>query len=176
MKKNVPDYLTLAEGQLRSSSLRTTEARIKVLAALLGARHALSHQDAQDMLTDMDRVTLYRTLDGLTEAGLAHKISGDDRVFRYNAGLAGVEQHDANGHTQHQHGHFKCTRCAKVFCIDDLDDKLLTVEMEGQKGSAATLRQKLQKMLQDTLGKGFQSHDIELTIKGWCADCTSQAK
>ncbi|WP_293777929.1 transcriptional repressor [uncultured Oxalicibacterium sp.] len=173
MKKNVPDYLTLAESQLRSSSLRTTDARLKVLAALLGARHALSHQDVQDMFQDMDRVTLYRTLDGLTEAGLAHKISGDDRVFRYNAG---IEEQDAHGHTHHQHGHFKCTQCAKVFCIDDLDDKLFTTEMESQKGSATTLRQKLQKILQDTLGKGFQSHEIELTIKGRCAECASPRK
>jgi Fur family ferric uptake transcriptional regulator len=32
---------------------------------------------------------------------------------------------------------------------------------------ATTLRDSLRR----TLGKGFQSHDIEFTIKGWCADC-----
>jgi hypothetical protein len=34
------------------------------------------------------------------------------------------------------------------------------------------LRQQWQNALQETLGAGFHSHNIELTIKGWCADCT----
>lgn len=171
MKKTAaPDFHALAEHQLRESPLRATDARIKVLASLLGAHHAQSHQDIQDTLTDMDRVTLYRALDCLTDAGLAHKIAGDDRVFRYNAG---VEQHEAGDHAQqHQHGHFKCTRCARVFCIENVDEKLFA----GNDGAnTKSLRQQLQKVLQDALGKGFQSHDIELTIKGWCADCATKA-
>lgn len=158
-KPTSPDLLALAENQLRTTSVRTTEARIKVLAALLGARYAYTHQDIQDTLIDMDRVTLYRALDSLTDAGLAHKIAGDDRVFRYNAGVEESTQgkHQAQ---QHQHGHFKCTRCAKVFCIDNVDEQLLAADS-----------QQLQTVLQSTLGKGFQSHEIELTIKGFCADC-----
>lgn len=179
MKKTAaPDFPALAEHQLRESPLRATDARIKVLAALLGARYALSHQDVQDKLTDMDRVTLYRALDCLTDAGLAHKIAGDDRVFRYNAA---AEQHDHGGaHAQqHQHGHFKCTRCARVFCIENVDEKLLSGA--GTKTSADTspqksLKQQLQKVMQTALGKGFQTHDIELTIKGWCADCVLKAR
>ncbi|CAL63070.1 putative ferric-uptake regulator [Herminiimonas arsenicoxydans] len=175
MKKSAtPDYPALAESQLRDTSLRSTAARIKVLAALLGAPYALSHQDVQDTLVDMDRVTLYRALDALTDAGLAHKIAGDDRVFRYNAGAEHLAAGSKNQilHQQHQHGHFKCTRCAKVFCIDNIDEKLLAADTQTQLNpSAVTLRQQLQKVLQATLGKGFQSHEIELTIKGWCADC-----
>jgi len=152
-------FETVAEAQLRDSRIRVTEARVKVLAALLGAPYAYTHQDVQDTLADMDRVTLYRTLDSLTDAGLAHKIAGDDRVFRYNAAL----EHRADGdkvQPQHQHGHFKCTRCARVFCIDQVDAS-----------PDAALQAELRAALEATLGKGFQSHDIELTIKGWCADC-----
>lgn len=171
-KTDAPDYLALAESQLRETTLRATDARIKVLAALLGARYAFSHQDVQDTLVDMDRVTLYRALDCLTDAGLAHKIAGDDRVFRYNAGSEHLEHGDQHQTQQHQHGHFKCTRCAKVFCIDNVGEKLLATDAKSNPSpSAATLRQQLQKVLQATLGKGFQSHEIELTIKGWCADC-----
>lgn len=138
----------LAETQLQSASVRITAARVRVLAALLGAERAFSHQDVQDTLADMDRVTLYRALDCLTDAGLAHKIAGDDRVFRYSAGAEhGIAQ-------QHQHGHFKCTRCSRVFCLESLGEADM-----------------LQQALQETLGKGFQGHDIEFTIKGWCADC-----
>lgn len=145
----------LAEEQLRSASVRVTAARVKVLAALLGAARAFSHQDVQDTLVDMDRVTLYRALDCLTDAGLAHKIAGDDRVFRYSAGAESIAASPHDAHMpHHQHGHFKCTRCAKVFCLDSI----------GEAGL-------LHAALQESLGKGFQSHDIEFTIKGWCADC-----
>jgi len=146
---------TLAESQLRDASVRITDARVKVLAALLAAERALSHQDVQDSFTDMDRVTLYRALDCLTDAGLAHKIAGDDRVFRYSAGAeSSMSAQDGDHTVQHQHGHFKCTRCAKVFCLDSIGDAAM-----------------LESALQETLGKGFQSHDIEFTIKGWCAEC-----
>jgi Fur family ferric uptake transcriptional regulator len=150
--------LALAETQLQHASVRITAARVKVLAALLGAERAFSHQDLQDTLADMDRVTLYRALDCLADAGLTHKIAGDDRVFRYSAGAERAEPAIASTTgphpPHHQHGHFKCTRCAKVFCLDSI----------GEAGL-------LQNALQESLGKGFQSHDIEFTIKGWCADC-----
>jgi Fur family ferric uptake transcriptional regulator len=151
-KSNSPPLLALAEVQLRNASVRITVARVKVLAALLDAPRAFSHQDIQNALAEMDRVTLYRALDCLTDAGLAHKIAGDDRTFRYSAGAEHAEHGVASRHGQH--GHFKCTRCAKVFCLDSI-------------GEAGLLRN----ALQETLGKGFQSHDIEFTIKGWCADC-----
>ncbi|MFC5472369.1 Fur family transcriptional regulator [Paraherbaspirillum soli] len=167
---------TLAETQLREMSVRTTPARVKVLAALLDARCAFSHQDMQDLFVEMDRVTLYRALDCLTDAGLAHKIAGDDRVFRYSAGAEHTESATRAHHPQHQHGHFKCTRCAKVFCLDGSGDagfldNVLTPTKASGGASAVALRQQLQQALQDTLGQGFQGHDIELTIKGWCADC-----
>jgi len=152
--RHSPDMAALAEIRLRNASVRITAARVKVLAALLGAQRAFSHQDVQDTFADMDRVTLYRALDCLTDAGLAHKIAGDDRVFRYSAGTDHGTQPQDRQAPNHQHGHFKCTRCAKVFCLDSI----------GEAGL-------LENALQETLGKGFQSHDIEFTIKGWCADC-----
>jgi Fur family ferric uptake transcriptional regulator len=154
-KPDMQNIIALAETQLRSASVRITGARVKVLAALLGAQRAFSHQDVQDSLADMDRVTLYRALDCLTDAGLAHKIAGDDRVFRYSSGAeSDTSPQHGNQAPHHQHGHFKCTRCAKVFCLDSI----------GEAGL-------LQNALRETLGKGFQSHDIEFTIKGWCTEC-----
>ena len=143
----MPGTIAQAETQLRQASVRITAARVKVLATLLAGQRAFSHQDMQDAFADMDRVTLYRALDCLTDAGLAHKIAGDDRVFRYSAGA------DSQA-PRHQHGHFKCTRCARMFCLDQPD----------------VLDDALQQAL-GHLGKGFRSHDIEFTIKGWCADC-----
>jgi len=164
----------LAELQLRDAAVRVTQARVSVMATLLQARSAVSHQDIQDQLIDMDRVTLYRALDCLTEAGLAHKIASDDRIFRYNAGTGG-ELHGAHepqhGHAQHQHGHFKCTRCARVFCLDGSGEAGFLESVLPSSGKHQTTAAQLQSALQKSLGKGFRSHEIELTIKGWCADC-----
>ncbi len=163
-----------AQSRLRTVSVRVTPARIKVLSALLGAPRALSHQDMQESFAEMDRVTLYRALDCLIAAGLTHKIAGDDRVFRYSVGTEHSERGGANAH---QHGHFKCTRCAKVFCLNVDGEADLVSDVLAQSASCqSTLRQQLQAVLQDNLGSGFQSHDIELTIKGWCAECAQQAQ
>lgn len=174
-EKAAPDLLqaqALAAMRLRDAAVRVTAARLKVLSALLGARCAFSHQDMQDRFIDMDRVTLYRALDCLADAGLVHKIAGDDRVFRYSAGTErgghNSASNTAHRPVQHRHGHFKCTRCAKVFCLDSgVSEAAAPASAKRQ----ATIRRQLQSALQENLGKGFQSHDIELTIKGWCADC-----
>lgn len=178
-----------AQVQLRAASVRVTPARVKVLAALLVARRTFTHQDMQDAFAELDRVTLYRALDCLIEAGLAHKIAGDDRVFRYSAGPdhlersaavmdARVPMASAPLPKQHQHSHFKCTRCARVFCLDDVGQAGLVPgvlsAVDDQAARLATIPQlqtALQTALQSSLGAGFRSHDIELTIKGWCADC-----
>jgi Fur family transcriptional regulator, ferric uptake regulator len=55
-----------------------------------------------------DRVTLYRVLAWLVEQGLAHRVSGEDRVWRFS-----VEQH-----ADHRHAHFHCSGCGTVFCMD----------------------------------------------------------
>jgi len=160
---------TRAEDWLRAAAVRSTGARIKVLSALLETHSALTHQDIQERFHDIDRVTLYRTLDCLTEAGLAHKIAGDDRVFRYSAGAEhGPHAHHPHQHgaaaqppAQHQHGHFKCTRCARIFCLEP-----------AAPNRAGNLDKQLRALLRDSLGPGFEGHDIELTIKGWCGDCS----
>lgn len=175
------DAQTRAEDCLRNADLRATHARVSVLAAMLGASRALSHQEIQEALSDMDRVTLYRALDSLTAAGLSHKIAGDDRVYRYSASIehgAAARRDSAatHGQHQHQHSHFKCTRCAKVFCLDVGNDaKLLEGSMLAPGLDASVWRKQMQGMLQQTLGKGFQSHEIELTIKGFCAECAADS-
>ncbi|MFZ6871983.1 Fur family transcriptional regulator [Undibacterium sp. Di27W] len=157
--KSSPSLQTpsMVSSLLRDAGIRATDARRSVLSELLTSRRALSHLELQDAFPTMDRVTLYRALDCLTEADLVHKIPGDDRVFRYSTG----NDHDtASKHTKgHHHGHFKCTRCTRVFCLDETQEP-------------GSLKEQLQMSLEASLGRGFQSHDIELTIKGWCADCS----
>jgi Fur family ferric uptake transcriptional regulator len=148
----------LAESKIRQSSMRSTAARRDVLTLLLLSQRAMSHMELQEALQDMDRVTLYRALDSLTEAKLTHKVTGDDRVFRYSTGTENFLPPESAS-IPHQHGHFKCTRCQKVVCLD-------------QPQISTSLKEQLQATLEATANKGFQNHDIEVTIKGWCDSCS----
>jgi Fur family ferric uptake transcriptional regulator len=98
---------------------RVTQARVGVLGILLDATAALSHQEIEQAAVQQglsaDRVTLYRTLDWLVEQGMAHKIAGTDRTWRYNAQM-GVPS---------QHAHFHCKVCGQVFCLENLQPTLL---------------------------------------------------
>lgn len=96
--------------QIRAAGARATPARIRVLQLLRAASHALTHHDLEAALGTpaMDRVTLYRVLDWLVDAGLAHKLTDANRVFRF-----AVAVHDETA----THAHFRCDCCARVFCI-----------------------------------------------------------
>ena len=74
---------------------------------------ALTHHEVERQVKrslSMDRVTVYRVLDWLVARGLAHRISGDDRIWRFNAA--------DEGHARRQHAHFKCNDCGEVICLE----------------------------------------------------------
>ncbi|OQX09553.1 MAG: transcriptional repressor [Thiothrix lacustris] len=115
----LPQHDQAARVLLQQSTGRITPARIGVLGILLAANAALSHQEIEQLALQQgytfDRVTLYRALDWLVEQGMAHKISGADRTWRYNA-QAGIP---------HQHAHFHCKQCEQVFCLENLQPAFL---------------------------------------------------
>lgn len=171
-----PKSRVLAKDRMRSAGLRVTAARIKILSALLSANRALSYHDIRAIVA-IDRVTLYRVLSSLTNAGLAHMITSDDRVSRYGVtnptanGDSAVDVH-AGAH-RYRHGHFHCTLCSRMFCLenDSRTGLLSNVFMRSSDGARNKAPEPLMNILRKTLGAGFKSHDIELIVKGWCADC-----
>jgi Fur family ferric uptake transcriptional regulator len=106
------DWYGRAEAVLRATESRVTRNRVLVLACLLEAQRALTHAEVEERLQGqqaVDRVTLYRVLDWLTQQHLAHRISGDDRTWRFTA--------EAEDHTG-QHPHFRCLDCGDVICLE----------------------------------------------------------
>jgi Fur family ferric uptake transcriptional regulator len=109
---------------------------------LLAARCALTHREVERRVRGVlgiDRVTIYRVLEWLTMRGLAHRIAGDDRVWRFNAADRGHEP---------RHAHFQCNHCGDVICLD-------------RAVASRTVR----------LPSGYRSQEIDLLVKGLCADC-----
>lgn len=103
------------ESAIRATGARVTPARVRVFGVLQSAQGGLSRGEIEERLTKellpgIDRVTIYRVLDWLIEAGLAHKATDSRGVFRFSAAKLDVE------HAQHMH--FRCTGCGSVFCLD----------------------------------------------------------
>lgn len=121
---------------------RVTRTRTAVLAVLFEAGRPISHDEVGEALDGLgvphDRVTLYRTLDWLVSHELAHKVAGPDRAWRFNA----------VGDEAHQHAHFQCERCGKVFCLESLQPAIAA-----------------------TLPSGFRLGRAELTFHGLCPAC-----
>lgn len=109
MRRNPPG--PSARDRIRATGGRVTEARVRVLEFLGGAGRAMTHPEIERALGEarLDRVTLYRVLEWLVAQGLAHRIAGDDRVWRF--GVAG----DAHG----GHAHFQCSACGRVLCLPE---------------------------------------------------------
>jgi Fur family ferric uptake transcriptional regulator/Fur family zinc uptake transcriptional regulator len=62
-------------------------------------------------MAGLDRVTVYRTLSALQEAGLVHRVQDKDGVWRFCA--HGSREQGCPGN----HPHFLCMRCGEMRCL-----------------------------------------------------------
>jgi Fur family ferric uptake transcriptional regulator/Fur family zinc uptake transcriptional regulator len=113
---------------LKESGLRRTPAREIVLGLLCEARRPLSHEQiaAAPSTEGMDRVTLYRTLAALQEAGLAHRVQGKDGVWHFCAHATHKDGCPGN------HPHFLCLRCGGMRCLSDQSLPWVNVDANEQ--------------------------------------------
>lgn len=88
---------------------RQTRPRIQVLTALLSSDQARTHAEIKQQLDGIDRVSIYRALDWLTEQELAFRMTDAQGIRRY-----GSQASDED----HQHPHFQCTECGSTTCLE----------------------------------------------------------
>lgn len=112
---------------------RVTRTRVAVIETLQASSHPLSHDELGHALDDAaiphDRVTLYRALEWLVEQGIARRIAGSDRAWRF-------EMLRADGH---RHAHFHCDRCGQVVCLESLQPAFAVALPEGYRLDRAEL-------------------------------------
>lgn len=148
---------------LSAHSLRRTAAARRVLGWLLAHPDtSYTHSQLQTALqssdalgTDgeaLDRVTLYRLIDRLTQVGLLLCRVDAQRVRRYQAMPAGVQALP----------HFECQSCHR--------DSPLTGALQG---NALDLEVAAQSALQALKALGYQGLSLDLAVRGVCADCAS---
>ena len=86
-----------------------------VLELLNRADRPLSHQEivGTPETRRLDRVTLYRTLTTLQQAGLLHRVQGIDGVWRFRS------HHTHSGKCGGNHIHFLCLECSRMSCLPE---------------------------------------------------------
>ncbi|MBS2012875.1 MAG: transcriptional repressor [Deltaproteobacteria bacterium] len=99
--------------RIREAGLRATPGRIAVLAELERRASPVSHSEQADALEgeELDRVTVWRILVALTEAGLADRVDHGDRTWRFE------KRREAHGAAIHPH--FMCVSCKAVECLPE---------------------------------------------------------
>ena len=131
-----------AEEMIRRRGERVTSGRIQVLAILLAEQRAVTHHEIEKRLPGKPR------LNRVTLYRILEWLN--DKCFVHKVvGDDRIWHFRANSQAaHHQHAHFECMRCTRVVCLDD---------MKAEYGSL--------------LPAGYQSREIELRVKGLCAEC-----
>ena len=143
---------------LSAHGLRRTVAARQVLGWLLAHPDtSYTHAQLHAALADgaeapLDRVTLYRLIDRLTQVGLLLCRVDSQRVRRYQAMPSSV----------HAIPHFECQSCHR-------DSPLAT----ALQASASDLERAAQTALETLRALGYQGMRMDFAVRGVCADCVT---
>lgn len=139
-----PTTLTIeqASSLCTQRGLRLTAQRKRVLAHLLNADAPLKAYEIVSALGDVKPMTVYRALDFLTGAGLAHRI---ESLNAYVAAGKKPRKRDLSSF-------LICDGCGGIEVLED-------------SAMARTLRRL-------SAEKGFQPEHESIEIHGFCRDCT----
>lgn len=143
---------------LSAHGLRRTAAARLVLGWLLAHPDtSYTHAQLQSALGNaselaLDRVTLYRLMDRLTQVGLLLCRVDSQRVRRYQAMPTSV----------HAMAHFECQSCHR--------DRPLGGALQA---SALDLDRAAQSAMQALAALGYQGMHMDLAVRGVCTDCAS---
>jgi Fur family ferric uptake transcriptional regulator len=139
----VIDLQKQAEEMIRRRGERATPGRVRILAVLLSEQRAVTHHEIEERLRDEHR------LDRVTLYRVLEWLNEKSFVHRV-VSEDRTWRFRANTHENpQQHAHFECLRCTTVVCLGDF--------------KASYDR---------PLPTGYRSREIELTVKGLCAECT----
>jgi Fur family ferric uptake transcriptional regulator len=139
---------------IRGCGLRVTQPRLAVLQVLTRSARPLSHADLIEALAGQgfDRVTLYRNLNDLADAGIVVRTEVGDRVWRFELrGRVGRAGEDGAGSHSGVHPHFTCTDCGSVSC---LPENIVRI--------TKSLR----------LPRALREQSVEVSLRGVCDRCS----
>lgn len=129
---------------LKKNHLSVTDSRCTILHLFLqNTKGAVRHSDIEKGIPNLDRVTIYRTLQIFSEKGIIHSIPSLDGAVRYALCHSGCEE----GHHHDDHVHFVCSLCGVTQCLEHVH------------------------VPQVNLPAGFKPTQIEMVVTGVCNSC-----
>lgn len=130
------------ENKLSKKNIKPTAMRILVLQYFTEISNSISLKNLEAHFFKADTSTLFRTLKTFEENGLLHSINDGTGMQKYALNLE-----ETTIEKKHQHYHFHCNKCRETFCLNS---------------------QILPKV---DLPQKFKMSEINLIIKGLCANC-----
>ena len=104
---------------LKIYSQRTTEKRLAILELLMAETKAFALSEIEHQLAiNIDRVTIYRTLNTFEAVGLVVKMVDHQGTSLY------MFNHKKHG-TLSTHPHLRCKECGKITCLPSLPETYL---------------------------------------------------
>lgn len=133
-----------AEQVLLDKGLRKTPCRVFVLNEFLrSGKISLSELDLEKKARKkFDRVTIYRTLKTFQEEHILHKVIDDENLVKY-----AFCHHQEHHEHDHEHVHFKCEKCQKTECLEEV------------------------KVNFGHLPKGYSKSETNILVLGFCPQC-----
>lgn len=126
--------------------VRKTPARLVIVKHLQESNMPQSENDLRDKMQEIyDRITFYRTVQTLMEAGVVHRIVADNTTVRYALNHCNSHHHEHNA----DHVHFFCSKCGMVECLKD-------ISVQPYK-----------------LPDGYRNDECNVVIKGICKSCSA---
>ena len=144
----ISEHRQQARAMLHSKGLRATPARISILGAMKNYGGLVSHQELTTQLGDLglDKSTIFRGLQDLTEVGLLRRLELGDHVWRYE--LSHDKTKDEAQSSGHLHPHLLCVDCGSIRCLDQSD---ISIQLSPKLGKI-----------------------VDVLVKGQCPDCILQ--
>jgi Fur family transcriptional regulator, ferric uptake regulator len=102
---------------LKKAGLKSTPIRNQVLDIIGASDFAISSNDIESSIGEVDRITLYRTLKSFEELAIIHKIADINGVVKYALCNEECLDHAEHKHN-HTHVHFQCETCSNIYCLD----------------------------------------------------------
>ena len=146
---------------LAAHGLRRTSAARAVLGCLLATPDtSYTHAQLQNAISSateapLDRVTLYRLIDRLTQVGLLLCRVDASRVRRYQAMPTSVRTMP----------HFECQSCHRDSPLND-----------ALQANADDLERAAQNALVALQALGYQGYSMDFAVRGVCAACSTGAR
>jgi Fe2+ or Zn2+ uptake regulation protein len=114
-----------ARHMLKEAALYCTEARVAILKVFMEAGGPLRQDQIAGWLEShtLNKVTVYRTLDSLVEAGLVHRAFTQNRAWYFE-----LADHCSE---KQCHPHFTCTNCGVTQCMTDVSLPMAQIHQKG---------------------------------------------